>query len=309
MQNLDRLQAFCAQHGIPCERDVPLSEQTTFRIGGPARLLISPGSEEQLAKLLPAASGGTVPLLVLGKGSNILFADTGFEGAVLHIGSGLSGMRLLDEHTIECGAGATLMQLCLFAWERGLSGLEFAYGIPGSVGGAIYMNAGAYGGEMKDALIAARHLGPDGTPGTLEGEALSLSYRHSAYVDSDRVITGGVFRLRPDDKAQIRARMDDYMGRRRDKQPLEYPSAGSTFKRPQGAYASALIDQCGLKGRSVGGARVSEKHAGFVINRGHATAHEIEALVSHIQDVVQQAYGISLETEVCFWGEPDVPNV
>jgi UDP-N-acetylmuramate dehydrogenase len=234
----------------------------------------------------------------LGNGSNVLFPDEGLERAVLHLGKKLSAMRLMNDTTIECGSGAPLKSLCEFAWENALTGLEFAYGIPGSVGGAIFMNAGAYDGEIKDVLIQAHHVSLKAEPGSFLGDALNMGYRRSVYSQGGFIITRGVFRLEKGDKAAIRAKMDDFMSRRRDKQPLEFPSAGSTFKRPEGAYASALIDRCGLKAKRVGGAMVSEKHAGFVINAGGATRADVLKLIELIQKEVKEKTGFELECEV-----------
>lgn len=298
MDGMNQLRHYCEEHGITFSERVDLKEYCTFKIGGEADALVQPSDEGQIAELLRIAAEQAIPLLVLGKGSDILFRDSGYRGVVLHLGSAFAGMRLTDDVTIDCDAGATLMQLCLFAWEHGLSGLEFAYGIPGSVGGAIYMNAGAYGGEMKDVLLSGRHVCPKAGTGMYSHAQLELSYRHSVYSDSDKVITGGVFRLQKGDKTAIRERMDDYMSRRRTKQPLEYPSAGSTFKRPEGNYASALIDRCGLKGRRVGGAMVSEKHAGFVINAGGATGKDVRELIALIQREVEAQTGYQLACEV-----------
>jgi UDP-N-acetylmuramate dehydrogenase len=293
-----RFDKLCEELAIPIERDAPLREHCTFKVGGPADRVAAPGGEEQLRRLLCVVAEDALPLLVLGKGSNVLVSDAGFRGVVVLLGSGFAAIRLLDETTIECESGLSLSQLCLFAWEHSLAGLEFAYGIPGSVGGAIYMNAGAYGGEIKDVILSARHLDRQGRQGEFDGDELALSYRCSAYSADNFVITGGVFRLQKGDKTEIRARMDDYMNRRRQKQPLEYPSAGSTFKRPEGDYASALIDRCGLKGRRVGGAMVSEKHAGFVINAGEATCADILALIDEVRCEVREKTGFELECEV-----------
>jgi len=199
---------------------------------------------------------------------------------------------------VRAQSGASLAQLCTFALENSLSGLEFAYGIPGTVGGAVFMNAGAYGGEMKDVLLNSEYVSTDGTSGELDNEAMELSYRHSAYENSNLVITAASVRLAPADRNEIKSTMNDILARRKEKQPLEYPSAGSTFKRPEGNFAGALIEQCGLKGVSVGGAQVSEKHAGFIINRGGATAADILSLIKHVQARVKAQTGVSLETEI-----------
>lgn len=293
----DGLAAFCRDNQIAFGRDVSLRDYCTFKIGGPAACFLEPTAEGQITALLPFLRGSGIPYMVLARGSNVLFSDEGYDGAVIHLGEGFSAMERVDETTISCQSGASLTALCRYALDLGLSGLEFAYGIPGTVGGAVYMNAGAYGGEMKDVLASARHIGPDG-PGSLAGDALSLSYRHSAYTDTDNIITGATVSLRPGDPAEIRAKMEDFMSRRRSKQPLDLPSAGSTFKRPVGGYASALIDQCGLKGRAVGGAMVSEKHAGFVVNIGGATCGDVLALIEVVRDEVKRQTGFDLEPEV-----------
>jgi UDP-N-acetylmuramate dehydrogenase len=303
MTAYDRLTRFCLDNNITYLRDVELKEKCSFRIGGSADLFLEPDSEEQIAALLPLLREEGIPWLVLGKGSNVLFSDRGYRGAVIHLGEHFAAMEQVSETTITCQSGASLTALCRFALERGLQGLEFAYGIPGSVGGAVFMNAGAYGGEMKDVLTAARHIAPDGQSGEFAGEALALSYRRSVYTDTDVAITGATVQLQPGDKGEIRARMEDYMARRRQKQPLELPSAGSTFKRPAEGYASALIDRCGLKGRAVGGAMVSEKHAGFVVNRGNATCADVLGLIEVIQREVKNQTGIELEPEIRVVGD------
>lgn len=303
MDNIATLEKFCGDNQIWYENQVPLSEHCTFQIGGTATLFLRPSSEEQIQAAASCAAELKIPVLVLGKGSNMLFSDEGFAGAVLHLGTNFARMRLEDGDTISCDSGVPLMDLCNFACENELSGLEFAYGIPGSVGGAVYMNAGAYDGEMKDVLVSTRHISPQGGAGGFFGGEMQLSYRHSVYTDSDLIITGAVVRLRPGKEADIRAKMEDFMQRRRTKQPLEYPSAGSTFQRPQGAYASALIDSCGLKGVCKGGAMVSEKHAGFVINYDHATCRDVLALIDHVKEVVNQKTGFSLACEVKIIGD------
>lgn len=301
MNDYARLEQYCVDQGIPCLKTEPLREHCTFRIGGGADRFIQPSSEEQIEAIQTIAGEDSLPLHILGKGSNVLFSDSGYQGVVLHLGSAFGGMRLLDDTTIDCDSGATLAQLCIFAQENGLTGLEFAYGIPGSVGGAIYMNAGAYDGEMKDVLVSTRHIGGGGK-GVLTGSEMDLAYRHSAYSGGDRIVTGGVFRLQKGDPAAIRVQMEDIMERRRSKQPLEYPSAGSTFKRPSGAYASALIDQCGLRGKRVGGAMISEKHAGFVVNCDNATCADVLALIALVQADVEGKTGYKLDCEVKIYG-------
>lgn len=292
------LSRFLDDAGIAYRRDEPLSGHCTFAVGGPASLFISPSGEKQVTDVIEAANRYSVKFFVLGNGSNVLFSDAGFSGAVLHVHDGFTDIRLLGEDTIECGSGASIKALTEFALENGLTGLEFAYGIPGSTGGGVYMNAGAYGGEMRDALTSTFHISKDGKPGSFTGEEMGLGYRRSAYTGGNYVITKARFKLSKGDRDEIRAKMDDYMSRRRDKQPLDVPSAGSTFKRPEGGYASELIDRCGLKGRRAGGAMVSEKHAGFVVNAGGATCGDILDLIAIIQREVKQKTGIELHPEV-----------
>lgn len=296
--SLDKLADFCSENDILFGRNEPLAEHSTFSVGGPASLFIEPESEESLRLAVTEANRLGIRIFILGNGSNVLFSDGGFEGAVIHIGKGLASMRLVDEITVECGSGASLQSLTRFALENGLTGLEFAYGIPGSVGGAAYMNAGAYGGEMKDVLAETFHMDYAGKHNSFTGGEMALSYRHSAYSGEKLIITKVVFKLKKDDREAIRGRMDDFLRRRRDKQPIELPSAGSTFKRPVGGYAGELIERCGLKGKRIGGAMVSEKHAGFVVNAGRATSADILALIKHIQTDVREKTGVELQPEV-----------
>lgn len=278
--------------------DEPTRLHTTFKIGGSARLAVYPESEEQIAAIVKRASELNIRLLTIGNGSNLLVSDSGIDACVMILDEHFSQIRLIDDETLYARAGTMLIKLCRFALEQGLSGLEFAYGIPGSCGGGAFMNAGAYGGEMKDVLFRCDHIDPAGEKGFLENENLGLSYRHSAYYDNGCIITGLYLRLKKGDKGEIKARMDDFLSRRRSKQPLEYPSAGSTFKRPEGFFAGALIEECGLKGAKVGGAQVSEKHAGFVINTGGATCADVMALCRHCQDTVYRKKGVKLEMEI-----------
>jgi len=298
MDKMTALEQELQDKGIHCLRDVSLKDYTTFKIGGNAAIMIFPATEEEIAASLRAIRQSGVPLLVLGRGSNMLFSDDGFLGAILCLSGRFSRMEQLDKTAIACQSGASLTQLCRYACELGLSGLEFAYGIPGTVGGAIYMNAGAYGGEICDVLEQTRHLTADGVAGSCGIERLEMSYRHSVYTDSDNIITEGVFRLRPGNPQEIRATMEDFLRRRKEKQPVELPSAGSVFRRPAGSYASALVDQCGLKGLRVGGAQVSTKHAGFIVNTGGATCRDVRELIAKIQEDVQNKTGYRLECEV-----------
>lgn len=275
-----------------------MSLHTTFKIGGNARLVVYPKNEEEISEFVKCAKAENIRLIAIGNGSNLLVDDGGIDACVLILGEPFAEIKLIDDETIYAKAGAKLITLCRFAYENSLSGLEFAYGIPGSAGGAAFMNAGAYGGEMKDVLYKCEHIDSNGNVGALEGEKLALSYRHSAYYDNGSIITGLYLKLKKGDKAEIKAKMDDLIGRRRAKQPLEFPSAGSTFKRPEGYFAGALIEQCGLKGKSVGGAQVSEKHAGFVINKGNATCSDVLNLCKACSDKVFEETGVKLEMEI-----------
>lgn len=297
MNNIEALEKYALSLECSAEREVSMKNYTSFKVGGPAELFLSPENAGQTAKLVRFCEKEEIPVFVLGKGSNLLVSDRGIKGAVIYT-SKQCGISLTDENTVRAQSGASLAQLCTFALENSLSGLEFAYGIPGTVGGAVFMNAGAYGGEMKDVLLNSEYVSTDGTSGELDNEAMELSYRHSAYENSNLVITAASVRLAPADRNEIKSTMNDILARRKEKQPLEYPSAGSTFKRPEGNFAGALIEQCGLKGVSVGGAQVSEKHAGFIINRGGATAADILSLIKHVQARVKAQTGVSLETEI-----------
>ncbi len=276
----------------------PMAKHTTFKIGGNASLVVYPESETQISEIVKAAKQTGIRLITIGNGSNLLVDDDGIDACVMILDEHFSDIKLIDEETIYASAGAMLIKVCRFAYENGLSGLEFAYGIPGTCGGGAFMNAGAYGGEMKDVLVKCSHIDKDGNIGCLENDDLKLSYRHSAYYDNDCIITGLYLKLKKGDKAEIKEKMDDLISRRRNKQPLEFPSAGSTFKRPEGYFAGALIEDCGLRGRSVGGAQVSEKHCGFVINKGGATCRDVLELCKICSDTVYDKKGVKLEMEI-----------
>ena len=275
----------------------PMSLHTTFKIGGAADILITVNTVEELQTAAAACKACGIPLMILGNGSNLLVSDDGIEGAVILLDGDFKEITV-DGCTITSGAGAKLSRLCTVALENGLSGLEFAYGIPGSVGGAMYMNAGAYGCEMKDVALSVTALTPDGEVKEYPADSLQLGYRTSVFKTNDNIILFSKYSLHTDDKEAIKARMDDVMNRRKTKQPLEFPSAGSVFKRPAGAFAGTLIEQCGLKGKTVGGAQVSEKHAGFIINIGGATCRDVMDLVALVQDTVQKETGYYLEREI-----------
>ncbi len=288
--------------GIHYETDVSMALKTSFKTGGNAEMMVYPDNTTQLKSILKVCKSNNIQTYIIGNGSNILVSDNGLSGVVVRLSNNYSDIRLVDETTVEAEAGASMKALCMFCLEHSLSGLEFAYGIPGTAGGAAYMNAGAYGGEMKDVLVKCEHLDSNGEEGSFEGDELELGYRKSAYSNSDYVITKLVLKLKKADYSDIKALMDENLGKRKAKQPLEYPSAGSTFKRPEGYFAGALIEQCSLKGFTVGGAQVSEKHAGFVINKGGATSSDIKKLIKHIQKVVYDEKGVMLEPEVKFLG-------
>lgn len=285
--------------GIPLAEQEPMTRRTTFGIGGPA-LLLRPRSRAELqAAMTLCREAGEEPF-ILGRGSNLLVSDSGISRPVIQLDGDFTAITR-EGNTLRCGAGASLIAVCRAAAENSLSGIEWGYGIPGSLGGGVYMNAGAYGGELRDVLTEVTFLDEAGEYRTLPAAELSLSYRHSIFEDRPgTVIVGAVLTLTPGDPAAIRAAMEDYMSRRREKQPLEYGSAGSTFKRPVGNYASALVDQCGLKGLSVGGAEVSRKHAGFIINRGGATAADVRELIAEVQRIVRDKTGYTLECEIKF---------
>ncbi len=274
-----------------------LSAHSTFRIGGPADWFVQPDTAEKLVSTVEICKQYDVPYYFLGNGSNILFGDEGYRGVIIDI-SALAPQITCEDAVISVSAGCGLGRLCIFARDKALSGLEFAYGIPGTVGGAVYMNAGAYGGEIKDVLLDATVLEQDGTVHTVPAEALELTYRHSKLEETGACVLAARFRLTPGNQEEIRAQMDKLMQQRRDKQPLDKPSAGSTFKRPQGAFAAALIDQCGLRGFRVGGAAISEKHCGFAVNLGGATCADVEALCDQVAAIVKEKTGYTLEKEI-----------
>ena len=297
----ERLAALCQLEKIPVLWDEPMKNHTSFKIGGPAAALCAPKDRRQLRELVGFVQREGVDSWYIGSGSNLLVSDKGLNGVAILLDSGFDGEIELDGTVLLAPAGKKLSAVCAAACAAGLTGLEFAYGIPGSVGGAVYMNAGAYGGEMKDRLLWVEYLAPTGEIVRLEQEQLSLSYRHSRFMEEGMegsCIVRAAFGLQRGEKAAIQSEMDRILNQRRQKQPLEYPSAGSTFKRPQGAFAAQLIDECGLKGFTVGGAQVSEKHAGFVINTGKATCADVLELTRQVRECVQEKTGYLLELEV-----------
>lgn len=300
--NKRRLASRLAEYGFDYQLDEPLARHTTFQIGGNADVFLEVTNEARLAVLAKICREARAPLFLIGRGSNLLVSDAGIEGVVVRLGGTLCQMERLPGDRIFCGAGASLTALCNFALAQSLSGLEFAFGIPGTVGGAVFMNAGAYGGEMADVLLSSRHLTAEGEAGAYQKEELQLGYRQSRYQRTGEWITGVTVQLRPGAPDEIEARMRELMERRRSKQPLEYPSAGSVFRRPEGHYAGTLIESCGLKGARVGGAEVSEKHAGFIVNRGGATCRDVLALIEKIQQTVKEKTDVALEPEIAAVG-------
>ncbi|MGN0401115.1 MAG: UDP-N-acetylmuramate dehydrogenase [Acetatifactor sp.] len=279
----------------------PMAGHTTFKIGGPADCLVELENEEQLIKVQDYLNKVEVPYFILGNGSNLLVSDKGYRGVILRIGPKMNhitvnGCELIAE------AGATMSQTARVAMEHGLTGLEFASGIPGTVGGGVVMNAGAYDGEMSQIVVQVNVVSSLGETMELDNSTMEFGYRKSSIRDNHFTVTKVIFRLESGDREQIKARMDELAARRREKQPLEYPSAGSTFKRPVGHFAGQLIMEAGLRGYQCGGARVSDKHCGFVINAGGATAEDVRRVIKDVQDKVKDKFNVNLETEVLFLG-------
>ncbi len=278
-----------------------MAKHTSFRIGGPAEVMAFPDSTEQLAQILKASKVLDIKPAIIGAGTNILAPDAGIKGLVICIKDSLSNIERLDTTHIRVDAGASMTKAAVYAANAGLSGLEFAHGIPGSVGGGVYMNAGAYGGEIKDVCISAQVMTMDGELKTYTAEEMAFSYRHSRLEEEPGIVVSAVFVLKPGRTEEIRSRMQELAAKRKASQPLDKPSAGSAFKRPVGGYAAALIDGAGLKGYQVGGAAISEKHAGFAVNLGEATAEDVKNLLQQVSDIVYEKSGIRLEPEVRIW--------
>lgn len=300
MANLDlivrALRAQCP--GLEILEHEPMRAHCSFRIGGPARALVRPASAEETAAVCRIVREGGAQPLIIGNGTNLLITDGALERIVVQMGDNMAAVTQPDATHLSAGAGIPLARLAQAALGCGLAGLEFAHGIPGSLSGAVSMNAGAYGGEMKDVVVSTRYLDGELRLCEAHGSAHDFGYRHSAFSDTDCVLLGSTLALTPGNPADIQARMRDLSERRRSRQPLDLPSAGSTFKRPVGGYAAALIDQAGLKGYTVGGAQVSEKHAGFVVNRGGATFDDVLRLMDDVRSAVLRTSGVELEPEV-----------
>ncbi len=295
--NFEKIKEKACELGFKYTKNEPMKAHTTFRIGGPAELFIECSDVGKLGELLAVIRAEKCPLTVIGKGSNLLVSDDGIKGAVLYI---CDDAVKVNGNVVCANAGAKLSSVCLAARDASLTGLEFAWGIPGSVGGAVYMNAGAYGGEISQCITSCTSITADGEIVTRSADELELGYRTSIFKKNNEIILSATFELQCAERTEIQAKMDDFLGRRKDKQPLEYPSAGSTFKRPEGYFAGALIEQSELKGFSIGGAEVSTKHAGFVINRDNATCCDVLNLIKHIQTTVKNNFGVDLETEVIY---------
>ena len=284
--------------GVCIEENVPMAQYTSFRAGGKARMMVIPADAEQLSAVLGVLSGSGVQYMVLGNGTNILVKDSGYDGVIVKIGSGFDYVRQ-EGCRLVCGSGTRMSVAAKAALEGGLSGFEFASGIPGFTGGAVFMNAGAYGGEMKDILRRAKIVSKDGSREFyMTADELKMGYRHTKLHDTGDIVTEVEFVLEEGNRTQIKAKMTELMEKRNSRQPVNFPSAGSFFKRPEGYFAGKLIQDAGLKGLSVGGAQVSELHSGFIINRGGATATDILQLMEMIQARVFDEFGVRLETEV-----------
>ncbi len=299
--NYIQLESFLEVQKIEYRKDELMSNHTSFKIGGPAPFFVEVKNSEELCLLILFLKNVGIPYFVMGKGSNLLVSDKGMEGVVI-------SLLKMDKITVQgeeivAEAGASLANVCIAALENSLTGLEFAYGIPGCVGGALFMNAGAYGGEMSQVVISCECIDAAGEKITINAKDMKLGYRKSIFRSSDMIITAVRYRLEKGKKSEIRASMDDFMGRRKQKQPLDFPSAGSTFKRPEGHFAGALIEKNNLKGLKVGGAMVSEKHAGFVINYGGATCEDVKGLIMLVKEKVFKADGVVLEPEVILVGK------
>lgn len=301
--DLSQIAEMCRENGSFCEFNHILAPNTSMKIGGPCDAFVKVTNEKALLEAVKFCRSENIPHFILGKGSNLLISGKGLRGCVIALSSEEPQITV-NGGEITAWAGATLHSVCLAALNNSLTGLEFAYGIPGSLGGALFMNAGAYGGEIKDVVKSCRYIDEKGELREMSAEEMQLSYRSSIFSQHDYVITSVTLELTPGDSAAIKARMEELMQRRRDKQPLEFPSCGSTFKRPEGYFAAALIEECGLKGYTVGGAQVSSKHSGFVINRGGATFEDVMAVVDKVKRVVLEKKGVQLECEMLVLKQP-----
>lgn len=301
MSKYEDFLAYSESLGCNCTKNELMSKHTTFKIGGPADIYINVINEKNLKLIVKYAANNNIPLFVLGNGSNLLVSDKGIEGVVISLYSN-ENIVLKNDNTVYCSAGTKLSALCNFALQNSLTGLEFAWGIPGTVGGAVYMNAGAYGSEMKDVLVSCDSIDKFGNFRNFNLQEMQLGYRSSVFSNNNYIITGADFKLKKGNYNEIKKKMDELLNSRKTKQPLEFPSAGSVFKRPQGNFAGTLIEKCGLKGKNIGGAEVSVKHAGFIINKGNATCNDVLKLIEYIKNDVFQKTGIMLEQEIAVTG-------
>ncbi|MCD8175265.1 MAG: UDP-N-acetylmuramate dehydrogenase [Phascolarctobacterium sp.] len=298
--NLEKFFSGCTKRPLLIKE--PMKRHTSFRIGGPADLMAQPRDDGELCALLKCAKKAGVPVTIIGNGSNLLVRDKGIRGLVIKLGSMLTCIKAAGDR-ITFGSGVPLALAAKRAAEEGLSGLEFAVGIPGSIGGAVYMNAGAYGGEMADVVESVRAIDREGNVSGFSADEMDFAYRKTAIQEKDLIITSITVALKEGDSGEIAARMEDFSSSRIIKQPLDFPSAGSTFKRPEGHFAGTLIEETGLKGYRVGGAKISEKHAGFVVNTGDATAEDVLQLIKDVQEKVFEKHGVRLYPEVLIIGE------
>ncbi|MBQ9956968.1 MAG: UDP-N-acetylmuramate dehydrogenase [Ruminococcus sp.] len=296
MSYMNELTSLCERLGCRIIPECSLREYITFRFGGPCRALVSINSAESASELLKYLRSNNIKYGILGRGSNVIVPDEGFDGVILLFGGDFASIEI-NGNTIKCQAGALLASACVNAQQNSLTGMENLFGIPGTVGGALYMNAGAYGSEMADIVVSAEYIDENGDIQEISAKDMELSYRHSIFSGSEKVITSVTMELSKGDSAEIRSAMNECMKKRSDKQPLDHPSAGSIFKRPQGSYASLLVEQCGLKGMSCGGAIVSEKHSGFIVNKGYATCSDVLELCEKVKEIVQDKTGYVLELE------------
>lgn len=302
MDKVYRFGEFAKNLGCKVLYNEIMSRHTTFKTGGAADVFITAENTEDLINLCRKAKNYGIPVFTLGNGSNLLVNDNGIRGAVITLGGKFKDVRIEGGEGIACGAGASLASVCTFAQKNRLTGMEFAWGIPGSAGGAAFMNAGAYGHSISEVVASCEYVTAAGVQGSVGGDELDFGYRHSAFSSGGYIITKLHLKLKNGDPDKIAAQMAELLGRRKAKQPLDMPSAGSVFKRPQGNFAGKLIEECGLKGRSVGDAAVSEKHAGFIVNKGNATSRDITELIGIIKDTVYSHTGVKLECEIKFVG-------
>ena len=290
------IENFLIENKIKYLKDESLKKHTTFKVGGKADFVVSPSNLSVLSKLIKYLNENDIKYYFLGNGSNVIFNDQGFKGVIIK-SQGFNDCSF-DGTKAYFGAGVSMTYAAKLCGEKGLSGIEFCYGIPGNIGGGIFMNAGAYGGEISQNIVYVKYLDENGDPQTICKADCNFGYRHSCFMEKKRFILGAEFELTPKPKDEIISFMEDIMKRRIEKQPLDKPSAGSSFKRPEGYFAAALIDECGLKGKSIGGASVSEKHAGFIVNNGGATCRDIVRLVDLVSDTVYKEKGVRIEKEM-----------